>query len=73
MEVEVREILTKAAHQPHIGMALLSTAQDVSRVEDLPIPARDDVARVVECLSRTPKGSPAHSADRRAVRVVARG
>ena len=48
MEAEVREILTKAARRPHIGMALLSAAQDVGGVEDLPIPARDDVARAVE-------------------------
>ena len=48
MEAEVREILTKAARRPHIGMALLSVAQDVRGVEDLPVPARDDVARAVE-------------------------
>ena len=48
MEAEVREILTKAARRPHIGMALLSAAQDVGGVEDLPIPVRDDVARAVE-------------------------
>jgi len=48
MEAEVREILTKAARRPHIGMALLSAAQDVGGVEDLPIPARDDVARAAE-------------------------
>lgn len=48
MEAEVREILTKAARRPHIGMALLAAAQDVGGVEDLPIPARDDVARAVD-------------------------
>ncbi len=48
MEAEVREILTEAAWRPHIGMALLSVAQDVSTGEGLPIPARDDVARAVD-------------------------
>lgn len=47
MEAEVRDILTKAARRPHIGVALLAAAQDVGGVEDLPIPARDDVARAV--------------------------
>lgn len=48
MEAEVRDILTKAARRPHIGLALLSAAQDVGGVEDLPIPAREDVARAVD-------------------------
>ena len=46
MEAEVRDILTKAARRPHIGVALLNVAQDVGGVEELPIPTRDDVARV---------------------------
>lgn len=48
MEAEVRDILTKAARRPHIGLALLSAAQEVGGVDDLPIPARDDAARAVE-------------------------
>ncbi len=48
MEAEVRDILTKAARRPHIGMALLSAAQDVGGVEDLQVPARDDVARAAD-------------------------
>ncbi|ATG51370.1 toxin-antitoxin system [Brachybacterium vulturis] len=48
MEAEVREILTQASRRPHIGMALLSAAQDAGGVEDLPIARRDDVARSVE-------------------------
>lgn len=48
MEAEVRDILTKAARRPHIGMALLSAAQDVGGVEELSIPARADVARAVD-------------------------
>lgn len=48
MEAEVREILTNAARRPHIGMALLSAAQDVGGVAELSIPARDDVARAVD-------------------------
>lgn len=43
-----RAILTKAARRPHIGIALLDAAQDVGGLEDLPIPARDDVARAVD-------------------------
>lgn len=45
MESEVRDILTKAARRPHIGMALLSVARDVGGVDELPVPRRDDVAR----------------------------
>lgn len=48
MEAEVRDILTKAARRPHIGMALLSVAQDVGGVDELPVPRRDDVARAAE-------------------------
>jgi len=48
MEAEVREILTKAARRPHIGMALLAAAHEVGGVEDLPVPARNDVARSVD-------------------------
>ncbi|WP_347030677.1 FitA-like ribbon-helix-helix domain-containing protein [Brevibacterium paucivorans] len=46
MEAEVRDILTKAAWRPHIGRALLDVARDVGRVDELPIPTRDDVAGV---------------------------
>jgi len=45
MEAEVRDILTKAARRPHIGMALLAAAQDV---EGLKVPERDDLARWVD-------------------------
>lgn len=48
MEAEVRDILTKVARRPHIGVALLNVARDVGGVEELPIPMRDDVARVVD-------------------------
>lgn len=48
MEAEVRDILTKAARRPHIGLALLAAARDVGGVEDLKVPARDDVARAVD-------------------------
>jgi len=48
MEAEVRDILTRAARRPHIGMALLAAAQDVGGVEDLMVPERDDVARWVD-------------------------
>lgn len=54
MEAEVRDILTKAARRPHIGMALLSVAREAGGVDELPIPTRDDVASAsnswtVEC------------------------
>lgn len=48
MEAEVRDILTKAARRPHIGVALLAAAQDVGGIEGLPIPARVDGARAVD-------------------------
>ncbi len=48
MEAEVRDILTKAARRPHIGMALLAAANDVGGVDELQIPARVDVARAVD-------------------------
>lgn len=47
MDAEVRDIVTKPARRPHIGMALLAAAQDVGGVDELPIPTRDDVARHV--------------------------
>ncbi|MEE4022689.1 Arc family DNA-binding protein [Gordonia sp. PKS22-38] len=48
MEAEVRDILTKAANRPHIGLALMQAAQDVGGMDDLPIPPRSDIARAVE-------------------------
>ncbi|MDN5821038.1 MAG: toxin-antitoxin system [Brachybacterium sp.] len=48
MEAEVRHILTKASRRPHIGMALLSVAQEVGGVDELSVPARDDVARAAD-------------------------
>ncbi|MHA4816994.1 FitA-like ribbon-helix-helix domain-containing protein [Streptomyces aculeolatus] len=48
MEAEVRDILTKAARRPHIGLALMQAAQDAGGVDGLPIPERSDVARAVD-------------------------
>jgi plasmid stability protein len=48
MEAEVRDILTKAARRPHIGLALMRAAQDAGGVDGLPIPERSDVARAVD-------------------------
>lgn len=48
MEAEVRDILTRAARRPHIGMALLSAVHDFGGVEDLPILTREDVARAAD-------------------------
>lgn len=47
MEAEVRDILTKAAKRPNIGVALMRAAQGVGGVDDLLIPERNDVARAV--------------------------
>ena len=48
MEAEVRDILTKAAQRPNIGVALMHAAQSAGGVDDLPVPARNDVARTVD-------------------------
>ena len=48
MEAEVRAILTKAVRRPHIGVALLTVAQNAGGIESLLVPARDDVARAVD-------------------------
>jgi len=48
MEAEVREILTRSARRPHVGLALLQVARDVGGVDDLVLPERDDVARAVD-------------------------
>ena len=48
MEAEVRDILTKAARRPHVGMALLAAAQEFGGVEELRVPERDDIARRVD-------------------------
>lgn len=48
MEAEAREILTEAARRPHIGLALMRAAQEAGGVDDLPVPARTDAARVVD-------------------------
>jgi plasmid stability protein len=48
MEAEVRDILTRAARMPHIGLALMRVAQEVRGIEDLEIPARDEPARAAD-------------------------
>ena len=48
MEAEVRDILTRAATRPNIGLALLRAGQLAGGVEALPIPERSDRARVVD-------------------------
>lgn len=48
MEAEVREILTRAARRPHVGLALMQAAQDVGGIDELQIPARTDAARMVD-------------------------
>jgi plasmid stability protein len=48
MEAEIREILTKAARRPHIGLALMQAAQEAGGVDDLPVPERTDVERAAD-------------------------
>ncbi|SEB34914.1 Plasmid stability protein [Paramicrobacterium humi] len=48
MEAEVRDILTKAAQRPNIGVALMRAAQSAGGVDVLPIPERSDIARAVD-------------------------
>lgn len=48
MEAEARDILTKAARRPHIGLALMQAAQDAGGIDDLVVPERADVARAVD-------------------------
>lgn len=48
MEAEVRAILMRAAHRPHVGLALMRATQEVDGIEDLPLPDRSDVARAVD-------------------------
>lgn len=48
MEAEVRDILTRSAQRPHIGLALMQAASEVGGIEYLPIPQRTDTARAVD-------------------------
>ena len=48
MEAEVREILTKAATRPNIGLALFQAGQSLGGVDELVVPERTDVARAVD-------------------------
>lgn len=48
MEAEVREILTRSAGRPHVGLALMRAARDVGGIDDLPVPERTDAARAVD-------------------------
>jgi plasmid stability protein len=48
MEAEARDILTRAARRPHIGIALMYAAQQAGGVDDLVIPERDDIARAAD-------------------------
>ncbi|MDR7345844.1 FitA-like ribbon-helix-helix domain-containing protein [Enteractinococcus fodinae] len=46
MEAEVRDILTRAATRPHIGLA--QAAREVGGVDELQLPERTDPARSVD-------------------------
>ena len=48
MEAEVRDILTRAAHRPNIGLALMRAAQQVGGIEDLAIPGWEEPARAAD-------------------------
>ena len=48
MEAEARDILTKGVTRLNIGLALIRAVQEGGGADDLPIPERDDVARVAE-------------------------
>lgn len=48
MEAEVRDILTRVAGRPHIGLALMRAAADAGGADDLVIAERTDVARAVD-------------------------
>lgn len=48
MEAEVREIPTRAASHPHIGLALMRAVRDAGGIDDLPIPERNDRASAVD-------------------------
>lgn len=44
LEAVVRDILTRAARRPHIGVAIMRAVQVVGGIEDLNIPVRDEPA-----------------------------
>lgn len=48
MEAEVRDILTRSAQRPHIGLALMQAASEVGGIEAFPVPQRTDPARAVD-------------------------
>lgn len=48
MEAEVRDILTRAATRPNIGLALLHAGQSIGGIDELPVPERTDTARAAD-------------------------
>ena len=50
MEAEARKLIEAGtrSHAPNVGVALLHAARSVGGVDDLPVPARGDVARAVD-------------------------
>ncbi|MCJ1712766.1 hypothetical protein MT346_01070 [Curtobacterium sp. VKM Ac-2922] len=48
MESEAREIIARGTEPRHIGVALLDAVRAAGAVESLPLPPRDDVARVAD-------------------------
>ncbi|MFS0893183.1 FitA-like ribbon-helix-helix domain-containing protein [Microbacterium sp. 179-I 3D3 NHS] len=48
MEAEVRDILTRAARRPHIGLVLMHAARQNGGIDDLVVPERDDIARAAD-------------------------
>lgn len=46
--IVMRRLDPAVKERPHIGLALMRAAQSGGGVEELPVPARNDVARSVE-------------------------
>ena len=48
MEAEVRDILTRATRRPNVGLALMQAVQDAGGIDELPVPARTETARILD-------------------------
>jgi plasmid stability protein len=48
VEVEARNILTRAVQMPNLGVALMHAAAEVGGVDDLLIPERTEPARAMD-------------------------
>lgn len=48
MEAEARELIERGTEPSNIAVALLGAARAVGGIDALPVPARDDTARVAD-------------------------